>query len=76
MSVVRMPRSRTLDSMHFMRMPMYGAFVPLEKASETRRAARAAAWSSSSSERTPKPSSKSTRRSSMGSLSSLARTRS
>ncbi len=76
MSVVRMPRSRTLDSMHFMRMPMYGALVPLEKASETRRAARAAAWSSSSSERTPKPSSKSTRRSSTGSLSSLARTRS
>lgn len=53
MSVVRMPRSRTAASMHFIRMPMYGAAVPLPYASETSRAARAAASSSSASGRGP-----------------------
>ena len=48
-----MPRSRTAASMHFMRMPMYGAAVPFAYASATSRAARAAASSSSASGRGP-----------------------
>ncbi len=53
MSRVRMPRSRTGASMHFMRMPMYGAAVPSRYASAISRAARAAASSSSVSGRGP-----------------------
>ncbi len=48
-----MPRSRTGASMHFIRMPMYGAAVPFSYASAIRRAARAAVSSSSASGRGP-----------------------
>ncbi|CAM5369919.1 hypothetical protein SHIRM173S_01471 [Streptomyces hirsutus] len=48
-----MPRSRTAASMHFIRMPVYGAAVPSRCASAISRAARAAASSSSASGRLP-----------------------
>lgn len=48
-----MPRSRTAASMHFIRMPMYGAAVPFRYASLISRAARAACASSSASPRPP-----------------------